>query len=97
MDVIVDSTRELMAISEKERMRLLYLSFMRITLSELRFLIREVIEESRKKRKKVDQNKDGKNDFVDVKIAQLKASGVPDEEAIEKGEKMAMKAMRKNH
>lgn len=70
---------------------------MRITLSELRFLIREVIEESRKKRKKVDQNKDGKNDFIDVKIAQLKASGVPDEEAVEKGEKMAMRAMRKNH
>ena len=76
-------------------MRLLYLSFMRITLSELRFLIREVIEESRKKRKKVDQNKDGKNDFIDVKIAQLKASGVPDDEAVERGEKMAKKAMKK--
>ena len=70
---------------------------MKITLSELRLLIREVIEESKKKRKKVDQNKDGKNDFIDVRIAQLKASGVPDEEAIEKGEKMAMRAMRKNH
>ena len=68
---------------------------MRITLSELRLLIREVIEESKRKRKKVDQNKDGKNDFVDVRIAQLKAAGVPDKEAVEKGEKMAKKAMKK--
>ena len=71
---------------------------MRITLSELRLLIHDVIQEVKKKKnkgKKVDQNKDGKNDFVDVKIAQLKASGVPDKEAVEKGEKMAKKAMKK--
>ena len=71
---------------------------MRITLSELRLLIREVIQEARKKGKKkgkkVDQNKDGKNDFVDVKIAQLKASGVPDDEAVVKGEKIARRAMK---
>ena len=96
LDVMVNAARELMAIPEKESIRLLYLSFMRITLSELRLLIREVIEESKRKRKKVDQNKDGKNDFVDVRIAQLKAAGVPDDEAVEKGEKMAKKAMRKS-
>ena len=36
---------------------------------------------------KVDQNKDGNNDFDDVKIARMKASGMSDEEAKEKTRK----------
>ena len=45
---------------------------MKISISELASL---VLEESEK-----DQNKDGKNDFDDVKIARMKASGMSDEE-----------------
>lgn len=42
-------------------------------------LIRVIREEAKK-----DQNKDGKNDFDDVKIAKMKASGMSDEEIKEK-------------
>lgn len=35
-------------------------------------------------KKKIDQNKDGKNDFEDVKIARMKASGMSDDEIKEK-------------
>ena len=47
---------------------------MRYRLSELRSLIRNILVEA------VDQNKDGKNDFSDVKIARMKASGMSDKE-----------------
>ena len=43
-------------------------------------------------REKQDLNKDGKNDFEDVMIARMKASGMDHEDAVEKGEKTAKKA-----
>ena len=45
---------------------------MRLTKKQL---VRIIREEAKK-----DQNKDGKNDFGDVKIARMKASGMSDEE-----------------
>ena len=47
---------------------------MRVTKRQLRRIIRE----------EVDQNKDGKNDFDDVKIARMKASGMSDKEIKDK-------------
>tara|TARA_B100000212_G_C27307577_1_gene504311 strand:- start:230 stop:577 length:348 start_codon:yes stop_codon:yes gene_type:complete len=47
---------------------------MRYRISELRRIIRKVLIEA------VDQNKDGKNDFDDVKIARMKASGMSKKE-----------------
>lgn len=43
-----------------------------------------VKEVKRRIAEKKDQNKDGKNDFEDVKIARMKASGMSDEEIKEK-------------
>lgn len=43
-------------------------------------------------REKQDLNKDGKNDFEDVMIARMKASGMDHEDAVDKGEKTAKKA-----
>ena len=47
---------------------------MRTNLNSLRLLVRQIIKEA------VDQNKDSKNDFKDVKIARMKASGMSKEE-----------------
>ena len=47
---------------------------MRYRISELRKIIRKVLIEA------VDQNKDGKNDFEDVKIARMKAAGMSKKE-----------------
>ena len=51
---------------------------MKITKRQLRRIIKE--ESSRLLSEDKDQNKDGKNDFEDVKIARMKASGMSDEE-----------------
>ena len=47
---------------------------MNTSIKELRLLIREMIREA------VDQNNDKENDFKDVKIARMKASGMSKEE-----------------
>ena len=47
----------------------------------LELIVKEV---KRRIAEKKDQNKDGKNDFEDVKIARMKASGMSDEEIKEK-------------
>jgi hypothetical protein len=62
---------------------------MKIRLSQLRRIIREVVEEASKDE---DLNDDGKNDFTDVMIARHKASGMSHDKAVEKGEKAADKA-----
>ena len=51
---------------------------MKITRRQLERVVRE--ESLKLIREKKDQNKDGKNDFEDVKIARMKASGMSDEE-----------------
>ena len=69
---------------------------MKIRLSQLRKIIREVVEEvSLDEESKEDLNKDGKNDFEDVMIARMKASGMPHDKAVEKGEAAASKSMKK--
>jgi len=70
---------------------------MRIRLSQLRRIIREVVEEAvvDEASKDDDLNKDGKNDFEDVMIARHKASGLPHGVAVSKGEKAAKKAKQK--
>lgn len=65
---------------------------MKTTLSELRHLIREVIEEAKSAKKKsvkrkVDQDGDGDNDFADAKIAQYMRGGMPKGKAIAKSRK----------
>jgi len=69
---------------------------MKIRLFQLRQIIREAIEEiaSSKKADK-DANDDGENDFEDVMIARMKASGMDKEDAVEKGEKAAKVAAKK--
>ena len=67
---------------------------MKIKLSELRRIIREVIEAGMDEAEKKDLNDDGKNDFEDVMIARMKASGMPHEKAVKKAAKGAKK--RKN-
>ena len=65
---------------------------MRITMSQLRRLIRETVEETVEEAE--DLNDDGENDFEDVMIARMMASGMSDDEAIKKGEYAAKKAKR---
>lgn len=65
---------------------------MKIRLSQLRKIIREVVEQVVEAEKDDDLNDDGKNDFKDVMIARMKASGMDDKKAVEKGEKAAKKA-----
>ena len=52
-------------------------------------------------REKVDQDKDGDNDFDDIKIARMKASGMSHDDAVKKvkgkSESYAMKRMQKAH
>jgi len=77
---------------------------MKIRLSQLRRIIREVVEATVADDAEVDVtvdeaedlNKDGKNDFEDVMIARHKASGMPHDKAVEKGEKAAKSAKKKN-
>lgn len=60
---------------------------MKITVEQLRALIRETVEEvmsSIDEEDKVDQDEDGDNDFDDVKIARMKASGMSHEKAVNK-------------
>lgn len=60
---------------------------MKLTVKQLRALIRETVEEvmsSVEEVDKVDQDKDGDNDFDDVKIARMKASGMSHEKAVNK-------------
>jgi len=64
---------------------------MKIALSQLRKIIREVVE-SEMAEAEEDLNKDGKHDFEDVMIARMKASGMKHDTAVEKGEKAAKKA-----
>lgn len=66
-----------------------------LTVARLRKMVREIAEESMKEAEK-DLNKDGENDFEDVMIARMKASGMDHEKAVEKGEKAAKKAGKKN-
>ena len=68
---------------------------MRIRLSTLRRLIRETVEQV--VQEKEDLNKDGKHDFEDVMIARMKASGMDDEEAVEKGEEAAKSAKKQKN
>jgi flagellar hook-basal body complex protein FliE len=69
---------------------------MKIKLSQLRQIIREAIEETLEiKEADKDLNKDGENDFEDVMIARMKASGMDHEKAVEKGEKAAKTAAKK--
>jgi DnaJ-class molecular chaperone len=65
---------------------------MRIRLSHLRRIIRETVEQVVQADKDADLNKDGENDFEDVMIARMKASGMDSDDAIEKGEMAAKKA-----
>lgn len=44
-------------------------------------------------KKKVDQDGDGDTDFVDAKVAQYKAGGIPKEKAIKKAKMFAKKNM----
>ena len=64
---------------------------MKIALSQLRRIIREVVEAEIAEAEE-DHNDDGKHDFKDVMIARMKASGMKDDDAVEKGEKAAKKA-----
>ena len=60
---------------------------MKITVKQLRALIREAVEEAMSsvdEEDKVDQDKDGDNDFNDVKIARMKASGMSHDKAVQK-------------
>lgn len=60
---------------------------MKITVEQLRALIRETVEEvmsSVEEADKVDQDEDGDNDFDDVKIARMKASGMSHKNAVNK-------------
>ena len=60
---------------------------MKLTVKQLRTLIREAVEEamsSVEETEKVDQDKDGDNDFDDVKIARMKASGMSHDKAVQK-------------
>jgi len=69
---------------------------MKIRLSQLRQIIREAIEETMEMEEvDKDLNKDGENDFEDVMIARMKASGMGHEKAVEKGEKAAKTAKQK--
>lgn len=69
---------------------------MKIKLSQLRQIIRETIEETIAVEESDDDlNKDGKNDFKDVMIARMKASGMSHDKAVEKGEKAAKTAKQK--
>lgn len=65
-----------------------------ISIGQLRALVREITEETVKEADK-DLNKDGENDFEDVMIARMKASGMDHDKAVEKGEKAAKKAEKK--
>lgn len=63
---------------------------MKITVKQLRELIREAVEEAMsevEEADKVDQDKDGDNDFDDVKIARMKASGMSHDKAVQKVKK----------
>ena len=63
------------------------LKTMKITVKQLRELIREAVEEAMSavdEEDKVDQDKDGDNDFDDVKIARMKASGMSHDKAVQK-------------
>lgn len=63
---------------------------MKITVKQLRALIRETVEETMSavdEEDKVDQDKDGDNDFDDVKIARMKASGMSHDKAVQKVKK----------
>lgn len=63
---------------------------MKLTIKQLRALIREAVEEVMSdvdEAEKVDQNKDGDNDFDDVKIARMKASGLSHDKAVQKVKK----------
>jgi hypothetical protein len=62
-------------------------------LSLLRRLVREMLEaEIEELGEDEDLNKDGKNDFKDVMIARMKASGMSHDKAVKKGEKAATAA-----
>jgi len=75
-------------------------SKMKLKLSHLKQMVREVVKESlhasnsEDLSEKQDLNKDGEHDFEDVMIARMKASGMEDEEAVKKGEKAAHKAVK---
>jgi len=63
---------------------------MKLTVKQLRALIREAVEEAMScvdEEDKVDQDKDGDNDFDDVKIARMKASGMSHDKAVQKVKK----------
>ena len=69
---------------------------MKITISQLRKIIRETVEEVIvKETEKDDLNKDGEHDFEDVMIARMKASGLSNKDAVKKGEKAAKSAEKK--
>lgn len=65
---------------------------MKISVAELRSLIREIIEESvrgrrNKRKEKNDKDGDGDSDFADVMMSRMKAGGESDKEALKKSRK----------
>lgn len=68
---------------------------MKLTVKQLRSLIREAVEEVMScvdEEDKVDQDKDGDNDFDDVKIARMKASGMSHDKAVKKVHEVSKKS-----
>lgn len=68
---------------------------MKISMSMLRRMIIEAIEKEIDESSREDLNDDGKNDFTDVMIARMKASGMPRGVAVKRGEKAARNASRR--
>lgn len=60
---------------------------MKITLSELRRLIRETLKENLVEKKDLDKDDDGDKDFADVMMSRMKKGGLSDKEALKKSRK----------
>lgn len=60
---------------------------MKIKISQLRTIIREVISESLLEKEDLDKDNDGDKDFADIMMSRMMASGLDDEEALEKSRK----------
>lgn len=60
---------------------------MKIKLSQLRTIIREIISENLLEKKDLDKDDDGDKDFADVMMARMKKGGLSDKEARKKSRK----------
>lgn len=60
---------------------------MKITLAELRIIIRSVISASMTEKKNLDKDRDGDNDFADIMMTRMKKGGLDDEETYKKSRK----------